>query len=60
VKEACVFDLIPSFETPTDIGVDPFHDLLEGVCHSTMITILSHLQSLDSSFLENLNDDVFF
>lgn len=43
IKEACVFNDIPSFHVTQNYSVDLMHDLLEGVCHYDMIEILDHL-----------------
>jgi len=59
VKEMCVFEGVFGFETPTDVGFDPFHDLLEGACHYSLKPILKHFHDKEKYFLENLNDRMY-
>lgn len=59
IKEECVFNRLPSFETPTDICVDEFHDLIEGVAHYTMIPVLKHFYALNSNFIPTLNNRLY-
>lgn len=59
IKEMCVFDAIPSFETPTDICVDEFHDVIEGVAHYTMLPVLRHFHKMNSAFLTTLNNRMY-
>ena len=59
VKEMCIFNKIPSFETPTDIAVDEFHDLIEGVAHYSMVPILIHFHRLNSMFIPTLNSRLY-
>jgi len=60
IKERCVFDVLAAFETPTDIGWDPFHDINEGIDHYSMSAILKHFHIGNKLFLENLNDRMYF
>ena len=55
VKEKCIFTALRTFEMPTDVSVDPFHDLNEGVCHYTMLPVLKHFHSKDDNFIQLLN-----
>ncbi|KAJ1525813.1 hypothetical protein ONE63_009016 [Megalurothrips usitatus] len=59
VKEECIFNRLPSFETPTDICVDQFHDLTEGVAHYTMLSVLKHFHGLNSMFINTLNNRMY-
>ncbi|XP_034245704.1 uncharacterized protein LOC117647841 [Thrips palmi] len=59
VKEKCIFNKIPSFETPSDIAVDEFHDLIEGVAHYSMVPILIHFHRLNSLFIPTLNSRLY-
>ena len=55
IKEKCIFTALPAFEMPTDVSVDIFHDLHEGVAHYTMLSVLRHFHKVDRTFIETLN-----
>ncbi|KAK3928327.1 Adenylate kinase 9 [Frankliniella fusca] len=59
IKEVNVFNKLPYFESPTDISVDEFHDVIEGVAHYTMLTVLRHFNSLNSMFVPTLNSRMY-
>ncbi|XP_034253504.1 uncharacterized protein LOC117652584 [Thrips palmi] len=59
IKEKCVFTRIPSFEAPTDICVDEFHDVIEGVAHYTMLPVLRHFHAINKNFLPTLNNRMY-
>lgn len=59
VKELCIFNKLPSFVTPTDISVDEFHDVIEGVSHYTMLPVLRHFNSLNKMFIPTLNSRLY-
>lgn len=59
IKEKCIFSELPSFEIPTDICIDEFHDLIEGVAHYTMIPVLKHFHRLNDSFISTLNNRLY-
>ncbi|KAJ1518948.1 hypothetical protein ONE63_011436 [Megalurothrips usitatus] len=59
IKEECIFNQLPSFETPTDISLDEFHDLVEGVAHYTVIPVLRHFHTLNNMFINTLNDRLY-
>ncbi|KAK3929199.1 Zinc finger protein 653 [Frankliniella fusca] len=60
IKEECIFNQLPSFETPTDIALDEFHDLIEGVAHYTFVPVLRHFHNLNSLFISTLNDRLYY
>jgi hypothetical protein len=59
IKEECIFNDLPSFCAPTDIAVDEFHDLTEGVAHYTMVPVLRHFDSINAMFLNTLNGRLY-
>ena len=59
VKELNLFDEIPSFESPTDISVDEFHDVTEGTAHYSMVPILKHFHALNVMFIPTLNNRLY-
>ncbi|KAK3916196.1 Spermatogenesis-associated protein 7-like protein [Frankliniella fusca] len=59
IKEKCIFNKLPSFETPSDICVDEFHDLSEGVAHYSMVAILKHFHRLNDMFIPTLNSRLY-
>lgn len=60
VKEKCIFCDVNYVDIPHDIGFDALHDGAEGVCHYTMIPVLSHFQEKNPSFLDTLNKKYTF
>lgn len=59
IKENCVFNDIPSFCAPIDIGLDEFHDITEGVAHYTMVAVLRHFDEQNECFLNILNGRLY-
>ncbi|XP_034255474.1 uncharacterized protein LOC117653729 [Thrips palmi] len=59
VKEECVFNEIPSFECPTDISLDYFHDFIEGIAHYTMVPVSKHFHQLNNMFISTLNTRLY-
>lgn len=59
IKEECIFNDLPSFSAPIDIGLDEFHDLSEGVAHYTMVPVLRHFDELNDQFISTLNGRLY-
>ncbi|KAB0793118.1 hypothetical protein PPYR_12738 [Photinus pyralis] len=56
IKEACVFNEIPSFHVCDNLSVDIMHDILEGVCHYDMLNMLNYYINVKKLFsLDTLN-----
>lgn len=57
IKENCIWHQLPYFHITENVGCDPLHDLLEGVCKYDFIVILKDLVYVKKFFtLEILNN----
>jgi len=56
VHERCIWDVLRSFQLVDNWFCDSLHDLLEGVCHYTMLYVLHHIIYVANFFsVETLN-----